>query len=317
MEPPIDPAAGRRYNRFSRYLRQRFGTRVQKVSLDAGFGCPHRDGGRGTGGCIYCEVREFSPALADPTVPLEAQLCSGIEAQRKRYKAGRFIAYFQAYSNTHGSVDELRSAYDVVRGFPEVMGLSIGTRPDCIDPDRLDLIESYADDGYLVWIEYGLQSACDRTLERINRGHTVAQFVEAVEMSRGRPIEICVHVILGLPGETAPEMLATAELLARLPVHGIKLHNLHVVKGTRLAEEYEAGRYRPPEQGEYVRVACDFIERLPAEVTVQRLAALAPLDSLLAPAWAADNRRIVEAIEAELESRGSYQGTRTRGGPSK
>ena len=310
MESPVDPASGRRYNRFSRLLRERFGTRVQKVSLDAGFGCPHRAGGRGTGGCIYCEVREFSPALADPTVPLEAQLRSGIEAQRRRYGARKFIAYFQAFSNTHGSVDELRSRYDVVRGFPEVVGISIGTRPDCIDPDRLDLIESYADDGYLVWIEYGLQSAVDRTLERINRGHTVAQFIEAVEMTRGRRIEICVHVILGLPGETAPEMLATAELLAGLPIHGIKFHNLHVVKGTRLAEEYEAGRYRPQELGEYVWVACDFLELLPAGVTVQRLATLAPPDSLIAPAWAADNRRIVEAIEAELDRRDSFQGIR-------
>lgn len=310
MESPVDPASGRRYNRFSRYLRERFGTRVQKVSLDAGFGCPHRAGGRGPGGCIYCEVRGFSPALADPTVPLEDQLRSGIEAQRRRYGAGKFIAYFQAYTNTHGSVDELRSRYDVIRGFPEIVGLSIGTRPDCIDPDRLDLIESYADDGYMVWIEYGLQSACNRTLERINRGHTAAQFVEAVEMTQGRGIEICVHVILGLPGETATEILATAELLAGLPLHGIKLHNLHVVKGTRLAEEYEAGRYRPQELGEYLRTACDFLELLPAEMTVQRLAALAPLNSLLAPVWAADNRRIVEAIEAELERRDSYQGIR-------
>jgi len=199
----------------------------------------------------------------------------------------------------------------VVRGFSEVVGISIGTRPDCIDPAKLDLIESYSEHGTMVWIEYGLQSASDRTLERINRGHTLDRFLEAVEMTRGRPIRICVHVILGLPGETAKEMLATADLLAGLPIHGIKLHNLHVVSGTRLAEEYEAGRYRPPELDQYVRIACDFLERIPGEVTIQRLAARARPESLIAPAWSADNRRIIEAIQDELHRRNSFQGIRS------
>ena len=313
MEPIIDPADGRRYNRFGRALRREFGTRVQKVILDAGLGCPHRAGGRGAGGCSYCDVRHFSPASIPEPRPLAEQLRIGIAYQRKRFKAEKFIAYFQAYTNTHGDTDALRARYDVVRGFPEVVGLAVGTRPDCVDPERLDLIESYADLGYRVWIEYGLQSAHDRTLERINRGHDVARFLDAVEMTRGRPIRICVHVILGLPGERAGEMLATADLLAGLPIHGVKLHNLIVLTGTPLAGEYAAGLYRPLEMDRYVEIACDVLERLPAGVTVQRLAARAATDTLIAPAWADDSRRIIRAIEGELERRVSYQGIRFRG----
>ena len=298
-----------RYNPFSRYLRERFGERVGKVTLDAGFSCPHRDREAREGGCVYCENRGFSRNTTEALAPLDEQIRSGVTRLSRRYKAKRFIAYFQAFTNTFGDVETLKARYDVVRSFPEILGLSIGTRPDCISEEKLDLIESYADD-YMVWIEYGLQSSKDDTLERINRGHTVEHFVEAVERTGRRRIHMCAHVILGLPGEGRCEMMDTAALVASLPIEGIKLHHLHVVKGTRLEGMVRRGDYTPLSLDEYVGLACDFLERIPAGITVQRLCGDAPKDLLVAPDWTKEKQRVISRIRAELARRDSYQGRR-------
>ncbi|MDD5085943.1 MAG: TIGR01212 family radical SAM protein, partial [Candidatus Omnitrophica bacterium] len=205
MDIPICP-----YNKFGNYLKKHFGCRVHKVTLDAGFTCPNRDGYLSYDGCTYCNNQGFSSNTRLAPRSLEEQLAEGINYFRSRFNAEKFIAYFQAYTNTYAAPDELRKRYDVVRSFDEVAGISIGTRPDCVTPEILDLIESYSDK-YMVWVEYGLQTIHEKTLKRINRGHTYESFLKAIDMTAGRKINICAHVILGLPGETRDDMMKTAE----------------------------------------------------------------------------------------------------------
>jgi radical SAM protein (TIGR01212 family) len=201
----------------------------------------------------------------------------------------------------------LKKQYDLIREFPEIMGLSIGTRPDCIDNEKLDLIESYADD-YIVWVEYGLQSANDKTLQTINRGHNFQQFLDAIEITKNRKISLCVHLIIGLPGESYDDMMRTADLLSGLPIDGIKLHNMCVVKDTRLHEMYMDGSFKPMGFDEYIQTSVDFLERIPYEITVQRLTADSPPDIFVSPEWANDRFSIVNAIENEFIRRDSFQG---------
>jgi uncharacterized protein len=297
-----------RYNHFGRYLRTKYGYTVHKVNIDAGFTCPNRDKETATGGCIYCDNRAFNKhAYHDVEKSIRQQLQEGIAQKRRIYKIKKVIAYFQAYTNTYENSDYLKKQYDLIREFPEIMGLSIGTRPDCIDNEKLDLIESYSDD-YAVWVEYGLQSANDKTLEAINRGHDFQQFLDAIELTKNRNLSICVHLIIGLPGETHEDMMRTANLLAGLPINGIKLHNMCVVKGTRLDEMYQQGFFKPMEFDEYIQTSVDFLERIPYEITVQRLTADSPPDIFVSPEWANDRFKIVNAIENEFIRRDSFQG---------
>jgi len=305
-----------RYHRFGDYLSRRYGKRIHKIPLDAGFGCPHRGGKnhRKGPGCTYCENAAFSPhaRTGQPPPALEEQIARGIRFGRSRYHARGFFAYFQAYSNTYGPVEELEASYGVIRRFPEILGLAVGTRPDCADEGVLDVLESFSRD-YEVWVEYGLQSAHNPTLDRIRRGHRVEDFLDAVERTSRRPLLVCVHVILGLPGETHDEMMETARLLAGLPIQGVKVHHCHVVKGTPLAESYRNGTYRPLDGPEYLRCVCDFLEYLPWEITVHRLLGEAPRDLLLAPEWAVNKEEILRGIDQELERRESHQGVRSEG----
>jgi radical SAM protein (TIGR01212 family) len=311
-------ASKRRYHRFRDYLFHKYNKRIHKVSLDAGFGCPNRQGHdrRQGPGCIYCENAAFSPQarMEQYPPPLDEQLARGIDFGRKRYGAHGFFAYFQAYTNTFGPVELLRKRYSIIRRFPEIVGLAVGTRPDCADAAVLDLLESFSQD-YEVWLEYGLQSGHDTTLDRIQRGHTVEDFVRAVEQTSLRPILICVHVILGLPGETHDHMMETAKLLARLPIQGVKIHHCHVIRGTPLEDSYLKREYRPLEYKEYLRCVCDFLEHLPWPITIQRLLGEAPRDLLLAPKWGETKEAVLMAIEDELESRGSHQGIREHPAP--
>ncbi|MEW6442741.1 MAG: TIGR01212 family radical SAM protein [bacterium] len=311
-----------RYHAFSAYLRERFGGRIRRIPLDAGFGCPHRGGGptgRQGSGCIYCANEAFSPGSGADPLPLEEQLARGIrlaQASRRRPRAAGFIAYFQAFSNTYGPVRVLKERYDVIRRFPEIRVLAVGTRPDCVDGAVLDLLGSYCAD-YEVWIEYGLQSASDKTLERIRRGHTVAAFVQAVEETARRPdLKICTHVILGLPGEGHEEMMGTARFLSGLPLHGVKIHHGHVVRGTPLADEYLKGAYRPLEYADYLGCVCDFLELIPWKLTIQRLVGEAPAALLLAPHWGRTKTQILGDIQGELARRGSRQGARFQALPA-
>jgi uncharacterized protein len=296
-----------RYTTFAAELRQVFGCRVQRIPLDAGFSCPNRDGLAGTDGCIYCGgIGAGSPDIVR-SASLTEQLQIGKEFAAQRYKATRFLAYFQAFTNTYGSVDRLRAAYDEVLADPEVLGLIIGTRPDCLPPNVLDLLTEYHHRTWL-WVELGLQSSSDSTLVRINRGHDVACFVQAVTALKERGIRICAHVILGLPGESREEMLATPTLLNRLGVDAIKIHQLHVLPGTMLAEQYQAGELDLLERDDYLGLVCDFLERLDPRILIQRLFGDGN-KILIAPQWGTKKSHLLAAVTNELERRGTRQGS--------
>ncbi|MCM8804898.1 MAG: TIGR01212 family radical SAM protein, partial [Candidatus Omnitrophica bacterium] len=230
------------YKKYSDYLKKKFGCRVHKISVYAGFFCPNLDGTLSKKGCIYCNNYAFSPCLRE-NLEIEKQIEKGIEYGKKRFKAEKFIVYFQPYSNTYAPIEILKEKYGIVKKFSEVVGISIGTRPDCIDYEKLKLIESYSDK-YEVWIEYGLQSVHDKTLKIINRNHTYSDFLNAYNLTRKRNIKICVHVIIGLPGETRKDILETAKECGRLKFDGIKIHPIHILKDTELERWYKGKRFK-------------------------------------------------------------------------
>jgi len=296
----------RRYRDLNSHLRERFGCRVQRIALDAGLTCPNRDGTKGTGGCIYCNSRGSGTGLS-ATLSITQQLQRGKERLARRYKAKKFIAYFQSFSNTYAPVEKLRSLYREALSVEDIVGLAIGTRPDCVPPEVLDLLEELNKKTYL-WVEYGLQSIHEATLKRINRGHTVEDFLRAVEETRKRNIEVVVHVILGLPGEGKREMLETARALSALDIQGVKLHLLYVVQGTPLARLYQAGKYRCLTREEYVDIVCEFLALLPPHVVIHRLTGDPHPHELLAPAWALEKQTNIKAIHQALEARDLWQG---------
>lgn len=303
---PVFPG-GRRYRALSAHLRQRFGTRVRSVTLDAGFTCPNVDGSVTTGGCVFCDNRSFSPNRRLPRASVRDQLERGIRILGQRYGAAGFLAYFQAGTNTYAPLDRLRRLYDEAAGHPGILGLTIGTRPDCVPDAVLDLLESYTD-RLPVCLELGVQTIHDRSLDWMNRGHHADAFFDAVERCRGRRLELCAHVILGLPGESHAEMMQTAAALAALPVQAVKIHNLYAVKNTPLAEWVQSGAVRLLERDEYVPLVCDFLERLPVEVVIDRLSGEAPPEYLVGPAWCRDKPALLRAIDQELQQRDSWQG---------
>lgn len=297
----------KRYNDFNTYLRDIFGCRVQKITIDAGFSCPNRDGKITTGGCIYCNDRGSGSGARARGLSITEQIVQGKEALAKRYKAKKFIAYFQAFSNTYAPIDRLKSLYEEALAVDDVVGLSIGTRPDCVDEPILALLQQYGINT-LVWIEYGLQSAHDATLALINRGHDFKCFAQAVDATRNRGIKICAHVILGLPHENKKHMLATADAIAGLGIDGIKLHLLYIIKGTRLADLYGQGAYKCLEQQEYVDLVCDFLERIPPDMVVQRLTGDPHPQELVAPMWSLKKTETIALIQATMDARDSWQG---------
>jgi len=289
------------------YLRGLFGRRVQKITVDAGLTCPNRDGTIATGGCIYCNARGSGTGAHARGLSVTEQLQQGKQALSKRYNARKFIAYFQSFSNTYAPLTRLQALYDEALAVEDIVGLSIGTRPDCVSPPIIDLLQSYTAD-HLVWLEYGLQSAHNATLRFINRGHDRQRFCTAVEMTRNRGLKICAHVILGLPGEDREKMLATADLLAGLDVDGVKLHLLYVVSGTRLEELHHEGRVHCLEQKEYVTLVCEFLERLPQRMVIQRLTGDPHPQELVAPGWAVRKNETLSLIHETLEKKDTWQG---------
>jgi radical SAM protein (TIGR01212 family) len=300
-------AGSERYYPFSRFLRGRFGHKVYRVTIDAGFTCPNVDGTVAVGGCVYCDNRSFSPNRRLPRTTISEQVRRGIESLRTRYGAERFIAYFQAATNTYAPVQKLRRLYDQALAHSDVVGLAIGTRPDCVPDPVLALIQEYACDRY-VCLELGLQTVHDRSLDWMNRGHHMDAFYDAVARCQGRNLDLCAHVILGLPGESHDDMMETARVLASLQVQAVKIHNLHVVKDTPLAGQYARGEIGLLSRDQYVRTVCDFLERLRPEMVIHRLSGDAPPDYLVAPAWCLDKPALLRAIRAELEERDSWQG---------
>ncbi|MEA3275421.1 MAG: TIGR01212 family radical SAM protein [Pseudomonadota bacterium] len=296
-----------RVNTFGQYLLRRHGRRVHKLAIDAGFTCPNRDGTKGRGGCTFCNNVSFSPnAKRPPTV--SEQIAAGRAVLATRTGAKRFLAYFQAYTNTYDEVDALRRLYDEALACPGVIGLSVGTRPDCVPDAVLDLLARYRDRGHEVWLELGLQSANGATLARVNRGHGFAEYRAAVRAAHRRGLPVCTHLIVGLPGEGRGEALDSLSRVLELGVDGLKLHPLHVVRHTRLALDWQGGRYRPLEMADYVRIAADLIEQTPPEVLYHRLTGTASLDVLLAPGWCNRKWAVLNAIHGELARRGTRQG---------
>ncbi len=278
-----------------------------KVSLDGGFGCPNRDGSLGTRGCVFCDPASFSPSRRSVSASISAQLEEGIRRLGARYRVDRFVAYFQPGTNTYAPVEQLRALYEQAIAHPKVVGLAIGTRPDCVPDDVLDLLSELAGQTW-VSIEYGLQTIHDRTLDWMNRGHHYEAFLDAVQRSRRRGLKVGVHVILGLPGESRDDMLATARELARLEIDSVKLHNLYAVHNTPLAGMVARGEVRLVELDEYVGLVVDFLEQLPPSCVIDRLSGDAPPEYLVGPSWCLDKPAVRAAVEAEFQRRNAWQG---------
>ncbi len=307
LASPLWRDSGLRYYSYNFHLRQRFGFRVQKVSIDAGFTCPNVDGTVAIGGCTFCDNRSFSPSRRIPRREIRAQIDEGIRRLKLRYTVDHFTAYFQPATNTYAPVEKLRPLYEQALEHPKVVAMAIGTRPDCVPNDVLDLLQSIGEQTYLS-VEYGLESMHNRSLDWMNRGHHHDAFLDAIERSQGRGFEICAHVMLGLPGETREDMLDTAREVARLGIDSVKIHNLYAVKNTELAEQVESGEAELISLDDYVSVIVDFLELLPPSMIVERISGDAPPDYLVGPEWCLDKPNVLRQIEAELERRDSFQG---------
>ena len=298
----------KRYNQFSAYLKNKFGAKVYKITIDAGFSCPNRDGTISTGGCIFCDDGgSFSQAHSNK-LSVGEQVLVGAKTLHDRFKAEKFMSYFQAYSNTYKPVEELEKIYKSALNHPDVVGLSVGTRPDCVDEDKLNLLSDIGKD-YYTWIEYGLQSIHDKTLQKINRGHDFDCFLRAYEMSKKKGLNVCVHVIFGL-WETKEEILQTAQKLAQLHVDGVKIHMLCALENTKLANLYKNGEIDFMSEDEYVSMVTDFLEILPAKTTIHRLAGNGLKKNLIAPRWLGAKLDCLNKIDREFIRRNSYQSSK-------
>lgn len=286
-------------NTFGQAMLRRYGERVHKLSINASFSCPNRDGTKGRGGCSFCNNASFSPNAKNPPTVAE-QIEAGRQVLRKRTGARKYIAYFQAYSNTYAELEVLRRFYDLALAEPDVIGLSVGTRPDCVSAEVLDLLADYSDQGHEVWLELGLQSAFDDTLDRVNRGHGFAEYRETLQAARARGIQVCTHLILGLPGETSVHWNQTLDRVLELGVDGLKLHPLHVVKHTLLAHQWRRGDYQPLSKDAYVDAAAQLIRRTPPEIIYHRVTGTASADILLAPDWCSQKWSVLNAIHQRL-----------------
>ncbi|GKT07834.1 TIGR01212 family radical SAM protein [Desulforhabdus sp. TSK] len=299
--------ASKPYRDYNSYLRELFGCRVQKITLDAGLTCPNRDGTLGTGGCIYCNERGSGTGAAQQSKSITEQLANAKAYLKRRYKAIKFLGYFQSFTNTYAPLPRLRSLYAEALSDPDVVGLTIGTRPDCVSEEVLDHLQELSQQR-LIWLEYGLQSANDDTLSRIHRGHDVAAFESALRRTRERGIPVCAHVILGLPGEDRELMLNTARFVANHDIQSVKIHLLYVVRGTPLESWYEQGQYQCLSREEYVSMAAEFLTLLPPHVIIQRLTGDPHPEELVAPSWALEKSENLRALHAYMEKYGLYQG---------
>lgn len=297
-----------RYHKFSYHLKNTFGCRVYKISLDAGLSCPNRDGTLSTKGCIFCDASGGSGRkTGSQPQSISQQIASGMEGLRKKYKAQKFIAYFQTFTNTYGPHKKLKQLYQEAVQHPDVIGLSIATRPDCLNPDILDLIEEYSK-YYYTWIELGIQSIHKKSLEYMNRGHSLFQTVDTLLSLRTRRINVCGHFILGLPDENLEDMAETARVISRLGIQAAKLHMLYVAKNSQLARKHKKGDVPLLSKRQYIQAAVHFLEHLSPEVVIQRLVSEAHSDLLIAPEWLKNKSEVIKEIEEELEEKNTWQG---------
>ncbi|MGZ0708299.1 TIGR01212 family radical SAM protein [Coraliomargarita sp. W4R53] len=301
----------RRFNSYPQYFKKTFGERVQKVSIDAGFDCPNRDGTVAYGGCTFCDNDAFNPSYCHPDVSITEQIEVGIRFHRKRYhNPGRHLAYFQAFTNTHAPLDRLKVIYEEALAVPDVIGLVIGTRPDCLDPEKLDYFQKLAETKYVV-LEIGIESCYDATLKRVNRGHNYAQAVDAICQAAERGIHVGTHLVFGLPGESETMLLAEAEMLSKLPLNTIKFHQLQLIRGTAMVTDYE----RHPEDfrfyqlEEYLQFMRRFVERLDPGIVIERFFAEAPPEMDVTPIrWNMRNDQLLQRFERLLELEDTWQG---------
>ncbi|PLW97570.1 MAG: TIGR01212 family radical SAM protein [Marinilabiliales bacterium] len=301
----------RRFNAYSEYFRSTFGHRVQKLSIDAGFSCPNRDGTVGTGGCTYCNSEAFNPSYCQPHKSVTQQLNEGIEFHSKRYRrTDQYLAYFQPYSNTHAPLQHLQKLYEEALHTPGIVGLVIGTRPDCVDERKLDYLAKLSEENYVI-VEYGIESCYDKTLKRINRGHTFADTVRALEETAQRGIKTGGHMIFGLPGETPGMMMSEASVLSELPLDTVKFHQLQIVKDTIMAEEYinRPEEFKLFELDEYLQHMADFLTLLRPDIVIERIAGEVPPAFLLEPPrWKIRYDQVLQKLEKLMMEQDLWQG---------
>ena len=298
-----------RYRTYNRWLRKQFGERVHKVIVDAGFTCPNRDGTLAVGGCTYCNNSSFRPPLAIKTAPIAEQIANGIAYLRRRMEARKFIVYFQPFTNTYRDVDYLRTLYTDALDHPDVVGLAIGTRPDCVDKEKIEMIDEIGRSTF-VSLEFGVESIYDETLRRVNRGHSYTDFVDAMDLARDRSFHTGAHIILGFPWETREQWLAMADRLSGIGLDLVKIHHLHIVKGTALAREHMEKPFRLMNFEEYLDLVCDFVERLKPSIVIERLFGEAPLGMLVAPNWGRTRNQVIQGIRQRMEERDVVQGSK-------
>ena len=297
------------YHEFGLYLRGLFDFKVQKITIDGGFTCPNRDGTKGRGGCTYCNNRTFNPAFCHKHLPVAEQMREGIAFFSHKYPEMRYLAYFQAYTNTYDSLDNLKLRYEEALSVEGCVGLVIGTRPDCMPDELLDYLVELQKRTFVL-VEYGIESTSDKTLLRINRGHDYACAVDAVRRTAARGIPVGAHIILGLPGESREELMQQATTLSKLPLTTLKLHQLQLIRGTKMAEEYAAN----PEEfslfsvDEYIETVVDYVERLNPHFVLERFASQSPKELLIAPDWGLKNYELVDKIKCRMLERDTWQG---------
>lgn len=289
-------------NTFGQHMLQKHGERVHKISLNANLTCPNRDGTKGIGGCTFCNNVSFNPDARNPS-GISQQIEAGRRVISKRTGAKKYLAYFQAYTNTYGDIEQLKQLYDLALSEADVIGLSVGTRPDCVPDPVLDLLAEYQNQGYEIWLELGLQSAFDNTLKRVNRGHGFSEYHSAIKRAHKRNLKVCTHLIIGLPGESNQYYETSLKRVLDTGVEGLKLHPLHVVKGTQLAREWKQNEYKPLTKDEYVSTVADLVEITPGDIIYHRITGTASEDILLAPQWCSQKWNVLNLITQELHQR--------------
>ncbi|MGL1889454.1 MAG: TIGR01212 family radical SAM protein [Reichenbachiella sp.] len=304
-------AAEKRYLDYSSYIKNKFGGRVQKISINAGFTCPNRDGSKGTGGCTYCNNNTFNPDYCKPTKSITTQLDEGIAFFSKRHKPMGFMAYFQAYTNTYADIAVVKEMYSEAISHPEVVGLVIGTRPDCINEELIDYLSLLAKQCYIS-LEFGIESTLNKSLERINRCHSYEDSIAAYEMSKNKGLHLGAHLIIGLPGESREEMLRHATAVSKLPIDTLKIHQLQIVKHTMMAIEYqkEPENFELFELEEYIDFISEFVAHLRPDIIIERFISQSPYHLLIAPKWGVKNFQMTEIVIKRMEKNALWQGCR-------